>query len=75
MLDLTTKAFSTGLITAEVKRMVFSTNGTGSEVKADALLSAIQEPIKTDPSAFDVFVELHPEIRAGISTPGRYVDK
>ena len=58
MLDLTTKAFSKGLITAEVKRMVFSTNGTSSEVKADALLSAIQERIKNDPSAFDVFVEI-----------------
>jgi len=58
MLDLTTKAFSKGLITAEVKRMVFSTNGTSSEVKADALLSAIQERIKNDQSAFDVFVEI-----------------
>jgi len=46
MLDLTRKAFSKGLIIPEVKRMVFSSNGTSSEVKADALLSAIQDRIK-----------------------------
>jgi len=58
MLDLTTKAFAKGLITAEVKNMVFSTNGTSSEVKANSLLSAIQGRIKNDPSAFNVFVEI-----------------
>ena len=46
MLDLTTKAFSKGLIIPEVKRMVLSSNGTSLEVKADALLSAIQDRIK-----------------------------
>ena len=39
MLDLTTKAYSKGLITAEVKDSVFSVNGVSSGVKADALLS------------------------------------
>ena len=58
MLDLTAKAYSKGLITAEVKDTVFSTNGMSSGVKADILLSAIQEHIKTDPSAFKVFVEI-----------------
>ena len=59
MLELTTKAYSKGLITAEVKDTVFSAaNGMSSGMKADTLLSAIQERIRTDPNAFDVFVEL-----------------
>ena len=59
MLELTTKAYSKGLITAEVKDTVFSAaNGTSSGVKAHTLLSAIHEQIKTDPIAFDTFVEI-----------------
>lgn len=58
MNELTTKAFEKHLITPELERMVFSTNGTSSDVKANALLSAIHVRIKTDPSAFDDFVEI-----------------
>ena len=58
MLEVTTKAYSKGFITSEVKDTIFSVNGTSVGVKADTLLSAIQEQIKTDQSAFDPFVEI-----------------
>ena len=58
MLELTTKAYSKGLITTEVKETIFSVNGTSNGIKADLLLSAIQERIRADQSAFDTFVEI-----------------
>ena len=58
MLELTTKAYSKGLITTEVKETIFSVNGTSKGIKADLLLSAIQERIRADQSAFDTFVEI-----------------
>ena len=58
MLEVTTKAYSKGLITREVKKTVFSENGASEGRKADLLLSAIQERIKTDPHAFDTFVDI-----------------
>ena len=56
MLELTTKAFTKGLIAREVKKTIFSENGTSEGRKADLLLSAIQERIRSDQSAFDTFV-------------------
>ena len=58
MFEVTTKAYSKGLITREVKKTVFSENGTSEGRKADLLLSAIQVRIKTDPHAFDTFVDI-----------------
>lgn len=58
MLEVTTKAYSKGLITREVKKTIFSENGTSEGRKADLLLSAIQERIKTDLCAFDTFVDI-----------------
>ena len=58
LLELTTKAYSKGLITTEVKETIFSVNGTSKGIKADLLLSAIQERIRADQSAFDTFVEI-----------------
>ena len=58
MLEVTTKAYAKDLITTEVKETIFSVNGTSDGKKADLLLSAIQERIRTDPSAFDTFVEI-----------------
>ena len=58
MLELTTKAYSKDLITTEVQDTVFSVNGVSLGVKAYTLLSAIQERIRTDPTAFDAFVEI-----------------
>ena len=58
MLEVTTKSYSKGLITGEVRDTIFSVNGTSVGVKAYILLSAIQERIKTDPRAFDTFVEI-----------------
>ena len=58
MLEVTTKAYWKGFITSEVKDTIFSVNGTSVGLKADILLSAIQERIKTDQSAFDPFVEV-----------------
>ena len=58
MLEVTTKAYWKGFITSELKDTIFSVNGTSVGVKADTLLSAIQEQIKTDQSAFDTFVEV-----------------
>ena len=58
MLEVTAKAYSKGLITGEVKDIIFSVNGTSVGVKANALLSAIQEQIKTNQSAFDTFVDI-----------------
>ena len=58
MLELTAKAFTKGLIAREVKKTIFSENGTSEGRKADLLLSAIQERIRTDQSAFDTFVEI-----------------
>ena len=48
MLEVTTKAYWKGFITSEVKDTIFSVNGTSVGVKADTLLSAIQEQIKTE---------------------------
>ena len=58
MFEVTIKAYSKGLITREVKKAVFSRSGADEVVKANVLLSAIQERIKTDQSAFDTFVEI-----------------
>lgn len=58
MLELTTKAYSKGLISTELKDTIFSVNGTSEGRKADRLLSAIQERIRADQSAFDTFVEI-----------------
>ena len=58
MLELTTKAYTKGLITREVQETIFSENGTSAGRKAHLLLSAIQERIKIDQSAFDTFVEI-----------------
>ena len=52
MLEVTASAYSRGLITGEIRDIIFS----GKE--ANVLLSAIQEKIKTDPSAFDIFIEI-----------------
>ena len=57
MLEVTAMAYSKGLITREIKYIIFS--GKCAELeKANVLLSAIQEKIKTDPSAFDTFIEI-----------------
>ena len=57
MLEVTAKAYAKGLITPEVRDSVFS--GKCAELKeANVLLSAIQEKIKTDPSAFDTFIKI-----------------
>ena len=57
MLQLTAKAYSRDLITSEIKSIILS--GKSTEFKeANILLSAIQEKIKTDPSAFDTFIEI-----------------
>ena len=57
MLQLTAKAYSRDLITSEIKGVILS--GKSTEFKeANILLSAIQEKIKTDPSAFDTFIEI-----------------
>ena len=57
MLQLTAKAYSRDLITNEIKSIILS--GKSTEFKeANILLSAIQEKIKTDPSAFDTFIEI-----------------
>ena len=57
MLELTAKAYSRDLITNEIKGVILS--GKSTEFKeANILLSAIQEKIKTDPSAFDTFIEI-----------------
>ena len=57
MLQLTAKAYSRDLITYEIKSIILS--GKSTEFKeANILLSAIQEKIKTDPSAFDTFIEI-----------------
>ena len=58
MLEITAKAYTKGLITREVKKTIFLENGTSEGRKADLLLSAIQERIRTDQSAFDTFVEI-----------------
>ena len=58
MLDLTTKAYSKGLISTELKDTIFSVDGTSGGIKAHLLLSAIQERIRADRSAFDTFVEI-----------------
>jgi len=52
MLGLTAMAYSRGLITSEVRDAVFSRK------EANVFLSAIQQKIKTDPSAFDTFIEI-----------------
>ena len=57
MLGMTEMAYSRGLITSEIKSIILS--GKSTEFKeANILLSAIQEKIKTDPSAFDTFIEI-----------------
>ena len=57
MLQLTAKAYSRDLITSEIKGVILS--GKSTEFKeANVLLSAIQEKNKTDPSAFDTFIEI-----------------
>ena len=57
MLQLTAKAYSRDLITNEIKSIILS--GKSTEFKeANILLSAIQEKAKTDPSAFDTFIEI-----------------
>ena len=58
MLEVTTKAYSKGLITHEVKETIFSVHDTSEGRKANFLLSAIQKRIKTDQNAFDTFVEV-----------------
>ena len=57
MLQLTAKAYSRDLITNEIKSIILSGKSTGFK-EANVLLSAIQEKIKTDPSAFDTFIEI-----------------
>ena len=57
MLEVTARAYSKGLITSEIKDIVFS--GRRAELKeANVLLSAIQEKVKTDPTAFDTFIKI-----------------
>ena len=57
MLQLTAKAYSRDLITNAIKSIILS--GKSTEFKeANILLSAIQEKMKTDPSAFDTFIEI-----------------
>ena len=57
MLQLTAKVYSRDLITNEIKSIILS--GKSTEFKeANILLSAIQEKVKTDPSAFDTFIEI-----------------
>ena len=57
MLEVTAKAYSKGLITSEIRDIIFS--GKRAELKeANVLLSAVQEKIKTDPSAFDTFIKI-----------------
>ena len=57
MLEVTAKAYSKGLITSEIRDIIFS--GKREELKeANVLLSAVQEKIKTDPSAFDTFIKI-----------------
>ena len=58
MLEITAKVYAKGWITREVKKTIFSENGTSEGRKADLLLSAIQERIRSDQSAFDTFVEI-----------------
>ena len=57
MLEVTAKAYAKGLITPEIRDSIFS--GKCAEFKkANVLLSAVQEKIKTDPSAFDTFIKI-----------------
>ena len=57
MLQLKAKAYSRDVITSEIKSIILS--GKSTEFKeANILLSAIQGKIKTDPSAFDTFIEI-----------------
>ena len=56
MLEVAAKAYAKGLITPEIRDSVFS--GKCAELKANVLLSAVQENIKTDPSAFDTFIKI-----------------
>ena len=57
MLEVAAKAYSKGLITPEIRDSVFSRKC--AELKeANVLLSAVQEKIKTDPSAFDTFIKI-----------------
>ena len=58
MIAITVMAYSKMLITDEVKNFVLSVNGTSEQVKANILVSAIEERIKGDPSAFNTFVEI-----------------
>lgn len=58
MEQLTAKAYSYGLITAEIKDSIFITNGRSAGEKANILLSAIQGQVKIDPNTFDTFVEI-----------------
>ena len=55
MLQLTAKAYSRDMVTNEIKSIILS--GKSTEF-TNILLSAIQEKIKTDPSAFDTFIEI-----------------
>ena len=55
--ELAAEAYSKGLISDQIKHLVLSSDATSTK-KADALLSAIQVRIKTDPNTFDTFVEI-----------------
>ena len=57
MLEVAATAYAKGLITSEIRDIVFSGKRAGLK-EANVLLSAIQEKIKTDPSAFDTFIKI-----------------
>ena len=55
--EIAAEAYSKGLISDQIKQFVLSSDGTSTK-KANALLTAIQVRIKTDPNTFDTFVEI-----------------
>lgn len=55
--ELVAEAYSKGLVSDQIKQVVLSSDGTSTK-KANALLSAIQVRMKTDPTTFDSFVEI-----------------
>ena len=55
--ELAAEAYSKSLISDQIKQFVLSSDATSIK-KANALLSAIQVRIKTDPNTFDTFVEI-----------------
>jgi len=55
--ELVAEAYSKGLVSDQIKQDVLSSDYTSTK-KANALLSAIQARMKTDPTTFDSFVEI-----------------